>query len=403
MTVFPAVFARILNLRLLSLRIIVSHFFSSVKSNIFPFFYQNATIYHLLQAVASRQTSQPKTIEPEPTESLPARMLRERRANVQVNSVAPRQTDSPVLKSKRLPLNRSAKDSEEEESDEPPPRQSTSVSDAQVLVETDEEESDGAPTDDSDSIESLPPAYGPKTKKRTLEAIPVLKYEVFIRYGKTMDLWPEDIEGARLHRTRGPARQPRRPPFPAQLLSVPRSDVIPTPNMKFAPDEDAKMLIWMIRASSLFGPEKGFGLTSHLSPCLWHWAEQHRLTRRGWDSMKSRARQELLPILWGKKELSETLLSLLIDAGYFVFKDSKISGYHRRRVDEDNEASARNPESARLLRELPPPPPATSRKVVSADLNDDYDVVDIDQGEEDPVAFTDLEEPPPKRRKMAEE
>ena len=221
------------------------------------------------------------------------------------------------------------------------------------------------------AFEALPPAYGPKASLRApTEPIRKLEYEVFVRFGTTMPRWAEDSRSIVVPPD-GSARPARRnhnqrPLFPAQLLSAPRADTPLARHMRFTPQEDAAMLIWMIRAFTLFGDEKGFGLTSFQSPCLWHWAEQHRLTLRGWESMKSRARIVLCHYIHGTSPLPEDVFECLRDNDYFTFDGTRLAGFDRRRVEADNEASFNAPQSQQNLAKLPPPPPAVPQKLKKA-------------------------------------
>ena len=224
------------------------------------------------------------------------------------------------------------------------------------------------------------------------EPIHRLQYEVFVRYGSKMPVWREDkrpnpllpnrkptvrpstVAGANNNAsavsnsdnqapipipTRGRAG-PGRAPFPVQLLSVPRCTLPATEievNARYKPEEDAAMLICMIRAFPLFRTTQ-LGASTYQSPCLWHWAQQHRLINRTWESMKSRARQVLIAVITGEADIQEAVYHILKNNEYFIFEGYRLVSYNRKAVERDNERSRVNENNAELLRALAPAPDA---------------------------------------------
>ena len=240
-----------------------------------------------------------------------------------------------------------------------------------------------------------------EANRATSLEVPRLAYEVFMRYGTKMPLWPED-DPSRVAPRRGlsinakraaavaPSEPPRRagaprPKFPAQLLNVPCCNTILERNARFRPEEDATLLIWMIRAFPLF--TGAIGLTSYQSPCLWHWAQQARLLpNRTWESMKSRARQVLVKYITGASDLPSDLFQLLEQNEYFTFEGLRLVSFNRQAVERDNEASKNHPDAQLYLDQLDPAPDAVpTRKGKRA-------TPDNAEGTMDPLITIDLDE-----------
>lgn len=241
-----------------------------------------------------------------------------------------------------------------------------------------------------------------EANRSQLMDVPLLAYEVFMRYGTKMPLWPEDEmrppvprnKGAsikdRANASRSTPLQPRRagaprPKFPTQLLSVPRCTYNVEPNARYHPEEDSTLLIWMIRAFPLFN--SSVGVTSYQSPCLWHWAQQmHLLTQRTWESMKSRARQVLVKYITGAQDVPDDLFDLIGEHEYFTFDGRKLTSFNRLAVDRDNEASKNQPDAQQLLSELDDPPPAVPTR------KGKRPAIDITEGEGENTNTMDTEE-----------
>lgn len=238
------------------------------------------------------------------------------------------------------------------------------------------------PVQDDNACPRGPPRVFPGPPPRQLT------HELFLRYGSKMPRWPEDrlTNGSTIRPTPRPPRPasapstandndenaspsapasqasttapstpnsrrgPERLPFPPELLNVPRCNVGGNgPNSRFRPEEDAALLIWMIRIFPLF---HRLGLATFQSPCIWHWAQQAHITSRSWESMKSRARQVLQLQITGSRPLDEDVYQQLKDNGYFVFSGHKLVHYNRAAVERDNDRSKANPTNPDLIQEL---------------------------------------------------
>lgn len=271
----------------------------------------------------------------------------------------------------------------------------------------DERESDEQNDDKEESIDihtvRLEMNNRRERQKRMNAPVERLPFEVFLRYGSTMPVWPEDrtscLAGKKAdapapapRETRPTAPQetpsdaaivaerrtrpwsgPKRPTFPLELLDVPQSKFFfngEKGQKRYRPEEDAALLVWMIRAYPLFGTEPDYGLTSFMSPCLWHWAEQNSITNRSWESMKSRARNTLISYITGKTELPQDVWELLRKTSYFRFSGHNIVGFDRDRIDTDNYRSATMKDAAARFRNLKPAPEAVPKSRVSRTPSD---------------------------------
>jgi hypothetical protein len=200
--------------------------------------------------------------------------------------------------------------------------------------------------------------------------IAVLKKEIFPRFGSKMPLWPEDNPGGT-----GGGYSFTRPPFPLELTNVQKATNHPSKRQPFTPEEDYIMINWMMRAFPLFDTPThrlGFGLTSFQSPCLWHWAEQFKLTRRGWESMKTRSRLTLEPMIKGQAEIPHELLERMRENDLFVLDGNKLTAYNKELALQLNEDARSNPMVDLIINSLDPPPaavPARKRRFAKPGAN----------------------------------
>lgn len=261
--------------------------------------------------------------------------------------------------------------------------------------------------------------------------IPKLLYEVMLRYDSSipkMEIWPEDTapyttrprtRGNNDITRRGGLRSGSRPVFPDELLTVPRYQGDAIPHTRFRPEEDAAMLIWMVRALPLIGLP-GFQLRTFQSPCLWHWAQQAEITQRDWQTMKSRERNVLRHYFSGAVPLPDAIYKLLKHVPYFIFEGQKLARYNRTAVEKANLESKNHPAKHTLIASLRPPPPTSTpgaKKRSGPELKDmAAETLNNHQPETDPqnehdtnngqdesmVDYTPTQPPHAKRKKLKE-
>ena len=290
-------------------------------------------------------------------------------------------------------------------------------------------------SEDGDNLVRAPVAE----EARPVEIRP-LQREVFLRFGTTMPTWPEDLQfyrqpprPVRGHRHRVTGGN-HRPVFPDELLTSPRYEGRHVNHTRFSPAEDAAMLIWMVRAWPLIEednpdrPMNPTGLRSFQSPCLWHWAQQHALTSRGWETMKSRERMVLRSYFNGSTPLPDNIYAILKETPYFVYEGQYITMYNRTAVLNANAESANNPDKQVLidrLLEMPPAVPVRRRRrsgpeafelhPLEQDIRDNSmdtsdvfnasssDMMDANKNNDELEDSDALAEPGPKRRKLTED